>query len=165
MKQIPLTQGMFALVDDSDFEELSKFKWFAIKGKNAFYAVRQSSRLVGKRHIILMHRQIMSTPHGMDTDHRDHDGLNNRRSNLRICTHAQNHMNQRKTRGLSKYKGVYWHKINKKWLSHIKQNGKKINLGYFESEFDAANAYDMAAEKLFGEFAYTNFKTRGVLFD
>lgn len=106
-----------------------------------------------------MHREILGLmPEDPDVDHRDGEGLNNRRSNLRLVTNSQNNMNSQCRWGaLSKYKGVSWHKRREKWQGRIKLNGKEIYLGYFDNEKKAARAYDEAAKKHFGEFARLNF--------
>lgn len=164
MKRISLTQGQFALIDDSDFESLNRFKWQALKVKNTFYAARTCSCIFGgKRHTIRMHRQLMSTPFGTETDHRDHNGLNNQRSNLRICTRSQNQHNYQhdpKKKFSSRFKGVGWYKKYKKWQARICQNDKLIYLGYFDNEIEAAKAYDRKAIELFGDFAYLNFERK-----
>ena len=163
MKQIKLTQGKFALVDDSDYEELSKFKWCAVKGRHTFYATGKYKCLSdGKRHKIYMHRQIMNTSRGIQTDHQNSNGLDNQRSNLRICTHSQNIRNQHKDfkETSSKYKGVYFKKSLGKWVTQIGQNFERIYLGCFSNEVDAALAYDKKAKELFGEYAYLNFQEK-----
>ncbi len=104
-----------------------------------------------------MHRMIMGEPKGMFVDHIDGNSQNNRRSNLRICTPAQNLQNQRPKGGTSRYKGVYFHKKDNKWMAKIGFNGKNTYLGLFEDEILAARAYDKKAKELFGEFAYLNF--------
>lgn len=156
-KQIPLTQGKFAIIDAEDYEELSKYKWYAMKTSDVDYmAVRNSHG--PKRRLILMHRQVMNTPKGMDTDHRNHNRLDNRKSNLRICTTTQNLQNGSSQKGsTSQYKGVSWYKRDKKWRADIQVNGKKIFLGYFDNETEAAHAYDEAAVRYFDGFAKTNF--------
>jgi hypothetical protein len=148
-KIITLTKGKETIVDDEDFEELSKHKWFITKK----YASRHSPN-----GFIYMHRVIMKTPDGMETDHINGDYLDNRHENLRICTTSENQRNKRiQANNTSGYKGVCWDKKNKKWCAQIKCNGISKKLGRFENIFDAARSYDIAAKKLFGEFARTNF--------
>jgi len=158
IRYIPLTQGKFAIVDAADYEELSKYKWYAnrING-GTYYALRPSPAGV-----ILMHRQIMKPPKGMVVHHIDGYGLHNRRSNLIICTQAQNSYNCRPRRNSSsKYKGVHLNKTlkHRKWAATIKckAKGGREFLGRFESEAEAARAYDRRAKELFGNFAYLNF--------
>jgi hypothetical protein len=156
-REIPLTKGYVAIVDDDDHEWLSQWRWFALVGSNAVYAHR-SVRIDGKRRTLRMHRAILGAPKGMGVDHIDHDGLNNTRANLRLCTQSQNLGNQRlRTDGTSAYKGVSWHTQRGKWQAHIKRDDKHKYLGLFTDEIDAALAYDAAARELFGEFAYLNF--------
>jgi hypothetical protein len=154
MKEIPLTKGKKALVDDSDFEELSKYKWCSAKKGNTFYAVRNTSIVNGKQHTIYMHKVIMNTQKGMDTDHRDGDGLNNQRENLRVCTRLENIRNRgRHKRNTSGYKGVSWYKSTKKWMAQICVNNKHVYLGYFKEKEEAYMVYCEAAKKYHGEFA------------
>ncbi len=156
MRRIKLTQGKYALVDDWNYEWLNKWKWF-YGGRG--YAVRNASTIGGKQKQIFMHRLIMNTPEGMDTDHEDGDGCNNQEYNLRECTHAQNQMNMKSQKNsTSKYKGVCWHIKRKRWRVQIKLNYKNIHIGYFTCEKEAAKAYDKKAKELFGEFARLNFK-------
>lgn len=159
MKEIKLSQfgknkGKYvALVDDEDFEGLNSFKWYAMEGGKTFYAVRRIM-FNGKRRGILMHCEIMN---GKGIDHIDHDGMNNQKSNLRFCTQRENMMNQRKQENTSSiYKGVCFFKRTGKWMAHITINGKNIHLGYFETEIEAAKAYNDKAIELFGEFANLN---------
>mgnify|MGYP001561659861 CR=1 FL=1 len=153
MKEIPLTQGKVAIVDDSDFERLSQFKWHAQKSGNTFYADRYN--LYDKPRAIRMHREIMNAPKGTQVDHKNGNGLDNRKGNLRLATHQQNMFNQVKSRNDNKLgiKGVHWSKAKKKFVAQIKANGKKIHLGYFNVMGDADSAYRKAEEKYFGEFA------------
>lgn len=157
-KQIPLTQGKFAIVDDEDYDWLMQWKWCAAKQNNGdFYAIRRTSRKPIKRKTIYMHRQILNVNPKMLTDHCNHCGLDNRKLNIRSCTNSQNRQNQIPVVGTSKFKGVYWNKNAKKWCTNIYRNYKRYHLGYFENEIDAAKVYDKKAKELFGVFAYLNF--------
>lgn len=153
MKKIGLTRGLYALVDDEDYEYLNQWKWCAMKNRKRFYSMRVVWG--DKPKTILMHRLIMNTPKGMEVDHIDHNCLNNQKNNLRNCKPEQNQMN-RLARGRSKYLGVSYKK--KYIVAQIKHNYKTIYLGYFKSEEDAAMAYDNKARELFGEYANLNFK-------
>jgi hypothetical protein len=161
MKQICITRGLVALVDDCDFESLSKFKWCASKGNSTFYAVRKERTEGNGRTTVKMHRQILglSKGDGIYVDHRNHNGLDNRRENLRACTLSQNSCNQhiQIRPKSSQYKGVCWDNKRNKWRALIAVNRKRIYLGWFTSEIEAAKAYDQAAVKHHGEFAYVNF--------
>jgi hypothetical protein len=153
MKKIQLTQGKVSLVDDSDFDELSKHKWCY---RSDGYAVRMSSYPNPK--IIRMHRVIAGTPDGMDTDHINGDKLDNRRANLRTCTRSENMRNDGKhSDSTSGYKGVTWRKDTKKWQAQLGVKYKHINLGSFDTAEEAARFYDVAANAYHGEFARTNF--------
>lgn len=157
MKQIQLVNNRgFALVDDSDFDMLSKHRWYRQKGKNTLYAVTVIKR-AGKRVTVSMHRLIMGEPKGKGVDHRDGNGLINQRFNLRACTSSQNGMNQHCRRGSSQYKGVYWNKGVSKWYARIMKDRKSYYLGIRKSEIECARMYDAKAMELFGEFANTNF--------
>jgi len=151
---IELTFGKYAIVDAEDYERLSKYKWHAVKEGRCWYAKTLRRNGLTMR----MHRLILSAPRHLFVDHIDHNGLNNRKSNLRLCTHKQNSRNTRPRRGgTSKYKGVHWCKIRKKFRAMICNNSKFIHLGYFDDEIAAAKAYDRKALELFGQFAYLNF--------
>jgi hypothetical protein len=156
MKEIPLTQGFKTQIDDEDYEWLIQFKWFASKERNVYYC---NTHERGTDRILRMARLIMNAPKGYIVDHIDNNGLNNQRSNLRLCTPIQNSRNRRKsTSKTSKYKGVCWDKYKKMWFCCIMLNRKQIRLGYFEAEISAALTYDEAAKKYHGEFANLNFK-------
>jgi hypothetical protein len=153
VRKIPLTQGKFALVDNRDYYRLVKQKWNAAIANNTFYAAGTQSRKS-----IKMHRFIMDAPAHLVVDHIDHNGLNNVRGNLRLCTFAQNARNIQPTKGTSsRYKGVCWKKKEKKWVANVQPNNKRYFLGYFDNEIDAAKAYDKKAAEVFGEFACLNF--------
>jgi hypothetical protein len=166
-QRIPLTRGRFAIVDPEDYEKLSKYKWHALQYGESFYAVRigrKSEARHGKN--IWMHRVVLGLDEGEICDHINHNGLDNRKANLRPATHSQNMQNRpkRKTKCHSKYKGVSFRKAQKKWVADIQVNGKPKFLGYFGSEVKAAKAYDRAARKYHGEFAALNFeRTRSKL--
>jgi hypothetical protein len=152
---IPLTRGKFAIVDADDYQFLSKYTWFAEGTSKHCYAVRKKN---GRS--IKMHRQIMNAPDHLVVDHIDHNGLNNRKENLRICTFAENCRNIRSTASkTSKYKGVHWNKRMKKWAAQITFENKTYHLGYFTNETAAARAYDEKAAELHGQFASLNFST------
>ena len=146
-KQIPLTQGKFAIVDADDYEWLSQWKWCARKGTSAWYAIRNGDNR--------MHRIIINTPSGMDTDHINGNGLDNRKCNLRMCSRSQHHYNRKPKKG--KYKGVNIGGYTNKWQARITVKGKRISLGYYKTKKDAALAYDNAAKKCCGNYARTNF--------
>lgn len=164
MKEIPLTQGQVALVDDEDYEELSKYKWQvrATRRAGVFYAVRTVTRKGRSAQSIYMHRQIMGATKGQDVDHRNGNGLDNRRENMRLCSRAQNIQNKRKIVACSsQYKGVSFYRRRRCWEAYINRpnesgNGKRERLGYFKAELDAAKAYNSAAREMFGEFALLN---------
>lgn len=157
MREIILTQGKIAIVDDEDYAFINQWKWYC---STSGYAVRHQyvGTVNGKQKniAILMHRLINKTPKGMDTDHIDHDRLNNRKSNLRSATVAQNQMNVKLVRGNSKFKGVTFHKRDHYWQASINIKGKRTYLGSFKSELDAAKAYNIKALELHGEFAFLN---------
>jgi hypothetical protein len=153
-RKIPLTQGQYAIVDPEDYEELAKYKWFAKRCDGRFYAARW-----GKNKNVKMHQVIMGTEEGKVIDHVNHNGLDNRKANVRFATAQQNGWNQRKQRGncSSKYKGVHWEKKRKEWRARITFKGRIVHLGRFDTEEEAAMAYDGKAKELFGEFASLNF--------
>jgi hypothetical protein len=153
MKKIELTQGQFALVDDEDFEYLNQWKWYVAKGKYTNYAQRMD-RSSGKRKTVRMSRVILKTKTGFVSDHKDGNGLNNQKSNLRNCTRHENAMNKRiANRGkTSIYRGVSWYSRYKKWKACILSGKDRKHIGYFDNEIEAAKAYDKKAISCFGEF-------------
>jgi hypothetical protein len=158
-RRIPLTQGKYTIVDPEDFERLNKHKWHAVKSGNTFYAIR----CVGpakKTTYIRMHREIIRPPGHLVVDHINHNGLDNRKANIRPATRSQNNFNRliiKRENSSSKYKGVAWKKDKKKWRARIHFNGEYKFLGYFKEEIHAAKAYDKAAKKYQKEFAVLNF--------
>jgi hypothetical protein len=159
-KEIPLTKGKVAIVDDEDFEWLNQWKWYY----SSFGYARRSTEKGGKKTIIYMHKLILGIPNKLKGDHVDGNTLNNQRFNLRPATHQQNLFNQRiqKRQKSSKYKVVIWHKKNKNWHAYIKVNQKQISLGSYIEEQEAASAYNRAAIKYFGKFAKLNEIESGV---
>lgn len=159
-REILLTQGKIALVDDQDFEWLSQWKWYAARDNHRFYAHR-AAYVEGevRQATVRMHRVIMYAPHGVLVDHRDGDGLNNTRDNLRLCNNKQNCHNQGiAINNKSGYRGVSWETRYGKWRAIIMVDGKLRSLGYHATPEEAAVAYDAAARELHGEFARLNFK-------
>lgn len=155
-KEIQLTQGKFAIVDDEDYEYLNQFKWHASKLNGKFYA-RRYIKLSNPNIKILMHRDVMKPERRYVIDHVDGNTLNNKKNNLRICTNAENIRNSKiSINNTSGFKGVYWNKQNAKWRAFITLNYKRIWLGNFINPIDAAEAYNEAAIKFHGEFAKLN---------
>jgi hypothetical protein len=158
MREIPLTQNLSALVDDEDYAWLSEHKWYAHRSRrkhgDVWYAQR-TERRDGKKVTIAMHQAILKPTGGQMPDHINGNGLDNRRSNLRLVTQQQNQFNQA-TRG--KYKGVFYKEdFIPPWGARIMHGGETIYLGYYETAEEAARAYDTAALTLFGQYAKTNF--------
>jgi hypothetical protein len=150
MKTIALNRGMVSVVDDADFPLVSLYGWHARISCGIWYAVSTS------RPQVRMHRLILGFPDSL-IDHRDRDGLNNRRSNLRLATNSQNMMNRiKRVAGTSKFKGVC-RVLSGKWQARITINHRRTVIGRFQNERDAAWCYDFAALGLFGDFARTNF--------
>ena len=151
LKEIILSNGTATQVDDADYDYLNQRRWRLSK---AGYAYRNENK-----RMIYMHRVIMNTPKGMNTDHRDGNPLNNQKVNLRICTQKENCQNRAPQKSKSRFKGVHWRHDSKKWQANIKADGIKYSLGAFEKEEAAAEAYNKAAQKYHGEYARLN-KTR-----
>lgn len=149
VKEIDVTKGAVAIVDDDDYEHLAQFKWHL---HNAGYAV---TTIKGKKEY--MHRIILSAKKGDVVDHANHNTLDNRKENIRICTHRENLRNSRNFGGRSKYRGVTEYKRSKyKWAAKIVTEEGTVNIGYYRTEIEAAYAYDLAAKEHFGEFALLN---------
>jgi hypothetical protein len=155
MQRILLDSGNYALVDDKDYEVLNKFMWCELSNSHHIYAVRNISHNLGGGSM-LMHRQILCLPSGTPlVDHRDRNGLNNQRSNLRICNSSQNQANSKiRSDNTSGYKGV--HRKRGKWKAALTFHDKEISLGSYSDIKDAALAYNEAAIKYFGKFARVN---------
>ena len=150
MKHIQLSRNKVAMVDDQDYDKLSKLKWFARYDGHNFYAVRMNSRTEGKRKLIPMHRVILGLKpgDGLEVDHRNGNGLDNTRVNLRIVTHSENlHNHSGYSTNTSGYTGVSWYKRTEKWQAKITRNNKDIHLGYFKSMGDAVDARVLAEAK------------------
>lgn len=147
---IPLTQGRVAIVDPEDFPAISSCKWRHAQG----YAVRSIPDGAKRQRTVQMHRVLIGTPDGLDTDHKNGDGLDNRRRNLRPATRTQNMRNAAKYAcNGSGYKGVSFRRDTGGWRARIRVNGKLIDLGTHETLEDAHNAYSKSAELFYGEFA------------
>lgn len=157
MKTIKLTQGKVALVDNADFEVLSKFKWYALKVGRRFYAARNIRKPDGTRTIQLLHQFLL--PGVPQIDHQDGNGLNDQMHNIRPATHQQNArgFQQKRLGASSKFRGVTWDRKQLKWLAYIKADGKVINLGRFADEANAGRARDIATLKYYGPDAHFNF--------
>lgn len=161
MREIKLTKGKVTIVNNADYYWLNRWKWHAVVcGRDNYYA-RRTVRLDGKNHYIYMHRLIMGMAEGDGkmVDHINHNGLDNRKSNLRLCNRSQNQHNSKARKGTSKYKGVCWRRDEKKWEAKIWYKNKKYHLGYFFNEIDATKAYDKKAKELHKEFACLNFQS------
>lgn len=151
--------GKFALVDNEDYEKVNQYKWhlntwgYPIVHEH----IKGSGRINAKQRTIWMHRVIMNAPDNMQVDHVNNNTLDNRKLNLRICTRQQNQFNlSRPKNNTSGYKGVYWLKINKRWMASISINDKQKHLGCFSTKEEAAIEYNKAAKKHRGEYANLN---------
>ncbi len=152
MKELPLTQGKVALIDDEDYERACRLKWRARRDKKTWYA--ETGPI--DEQLVFLHNFILQTPPGYEGEHRDGNGLDNRRKNLRIATRSQNCMN-RKGWSMHGYKGVYKISTGVKYGARLQINKKMIQIGCFYSPEEAARAYDVAALRYHGEFARLNF--------
>lgn len=159
MNYIELNQGQIAIVDNSDFEQLSQFTWY-IKARSdgrGFYAETAQRLPSSGVHHMKMHRVLLGVPVGQRIDHIDGNGLNNQRANLRFCTASENGGNaQRNCNNKSGYKGVSWRQDCHRWRASITVKRRRFRIGHFLTPLEAALAYDTVAVKLYGEFARTN---------
>jgi len=156
--KLKLTQGKVALVDEEDFERVSKYKWHYVDVSSnrartkAFYA---RALIDGKN--VYLHRLITNALKGKVVDHKNHDTLDNRKENLRICTRQENQRNcLKRSNNTSGFRGVSWRKQHKKWEAKIKYDGKTLHLGMYVDKNEAAKRWNEVAKTLYGEFAYLN---------
>lgn len=157
MKEIPLSKGKCALVDDMDYDRVARYKWTALESHGHCYGYRKV-RDGDKERTQLLHRFIAGLGFGdkRQVDHINRNGLDNRRKNLRVCTHGENLMNGKSKGGSSCFKGVTYFPRCDSWVAQITHNNNHRKLGYFKKETDAAKAYDKEAVKYFGNYALTN---------
>jgi hypothetical protein len=159
VKEISITGGQVVLVDDEDYERVSGYIWFRHLGKGTDYAM---AHIPGRVSGILLHRFILDAPDGVLVDHKNRNGLDCQRQNIRLATSSQNGRNAAKYRTFkgapvtSRFKGVHWCKYHKHWLARANIGGRVTHLGQFDSEEAAARAYNNAALLHFGEFARLN---------
>jgi len=161
----PSHPNKFTLVDDKDYVVLNKYKWTASRQRptGTFYALRGIYR-DNKWTTLSMHLMILGNVEGKEIDHRDRDGLNNQRHNLRHCTNTENQRNRvAPINNSSGYKGIGWSKRDNRWRARLAYNGKDIYIGQFKCLIKAVEAYDKAVVKYHGEFAQLNFPERMVL--
>ena len=158
-RRIYLGEGKFTIVDEQDYYRYNDFSWSPQKKSRTYYAIRVISNCEKTLRIVSLHREIMNEPKGLLVDHKNGDGLDNRRANLRTATRFDNIHNRRKrkTKTSSRYTGVHIDKETGRWVVRIRNRGKRIWLGSFAEEEEAAKAYDRAARKYYGEFARLNF--------
>lgn len=165
MKLIPLTKGQFAKVDDADYDELIKTKWHVVASSDgkSFYAARYVRMPDGRNSNETMHRVVMMAKPGEEVDHRFHDTLDNRRSQLRIATHAQNQRNRLLSKyNTSGYKGVSWNRERCKWEVRIRVDGVKKNGGRFDCKLEAARAYDKLSRQYHQDYSLNNADLRAI---
>lgn len=152
MKRIPLTKGQYALVDDADFDMVNQHSWVYTKHNTNHYAHTTISE-GGRRKTVKMHRMILNAPNGKEVDHKNNNGLDNRRSNIRLCTRSQNQANSNvKSNSLTGIKGVHQRKDNGRWRAHAHRDGKRVWLGHFDTAKEATMAYVTYIKQFDGEF-------------
>lgn len=156
-KRIALTNGGYALVDDEDAQRLSKYSWTRVSGTGYARRATTVGGKGGRKVVIYMHREVVGAPRGTVVDHVNHDKLDNRRANLRVCTHKENCRRQRPQQGkTSAFRGVHLCAQTGRWRAVIVVDGARVHLGRFDNPREAAVAYDAAALKYFGDFAHLN---------
>ena len=160
---IPLSgtrgRGLVATIDAGDRERVLAVapRWYlANRGQCIVADVWDMSRGHRRRRCVKLHRIIINAPRGTQVDHRNGDVLDNSRVNLRLCSNSENQRNRHRTRGVSRFKGVVWHKGCNKWEARLNDGKKRHYLGLFSNEADAARAYNESAQKHFGDFACLN---------
>jgi hypothetical protein len=157
-RRINLGDDEWTIVEPADYYRFGHLNWHLGGNKRKIYAVRTFKTSPGRITMRCLHREITDAPKGLVVDHKNGCSLDNRRANLRLATRSQNAQNTPKQKNTSsQYIGVSFHKHRKKWTASMKYEGKRIWLGYYENEIDAAKAYDQAAMKYYGEFAKVNF--------
>ena len=159
--KIPLTKGYEALIDAEDADRVLAFKWHTIGPSYGNVYAQTSLKAGGKRSAVMMHRLVMDAQDGQMVDHKNGIGIDNRKSNLRFASPSQNSMNLHTIRGLSPYRGVSWSKRYEKWQCSISKEGRRIFIGRYSDEVEAAMAYDRVAIEIHGEFAAINFPKDG----
>lgn len=157
IRKIPLRPGVVAIVDEEDFERINAHKWCLLFSEGKGYATRKSPAVNGNRKTIRMHREVLKAPDGVIVDHINGDGLDNRKTNLRLCDLSQNGANRRHHRkALSGYKGVSWNKAAETWHVMVRYKGQLIPLGTYGDLKEAIAVYNRAVTDLHGEFAALN---------
>ena len=154
MKYLPLQNGQQTIIDDERYPILYLKNWHY--GTNGYVYGNTWDKKLKKSSYFLLHRLLLNARKNVQIDHVNGNKLDNRIKNLRLCSNQQNAFNRIKTSGVSKYKGVNWYKTDKIWYAQITVNYKKIQLGRFKNEIDAAIAYNNAAKKYYGKFAHVN---------
>jgi hypothetical protein len=154
-KQIFLSKGKIAIVDDEDYEWLSQWRWYCIEGRYTAYAARTDNK---NKKTVYMHKEILGVQNGVIVDHKNRDGLLDTKDNLRICSYSQNAINRKKNKNnTSGYRGVFFDKKNGAYRAKIVVDGKIYRMGNFSSAVEAAVEYDKVAKEVSGEFANLNF--------